>query len=71
MRYFVGFACAVVPLLVFLVDPTPRQSAETVDSVTACVQKHWRGLPVEQWADASDMDATCRSILQRAREANR
>ncbi len=71
MRYFIGFACAVVPLLLFLVNPTPRPPAETVDSVTTCVHRYWRGLPVEQWADMPDMDPTCRSILERAREANR
>ena len=71
MRYFIGFACTVVPLLLFLVNPTPRPTEETVDSVTACVRKYWHGLPVEQWSDAPDMDATCRSILQRAHEANR
>jgi hypothetical protein len=71
MRYLIGFACAVVPLLLFLVNPTPRPPGETVDSVTACVQKYWRGLPVEQWTDAPHMDPVCRSILERAREANR
>jgi hypothetical protein len=71
MRYFIGLGCVVVPLLLFLVDPTPRTPAESVDNVTACVRKHWQGKPIEEWTDAPDLDAVCRSILERAREANR
>jgi hypothetical protein len=70
MRFVIGFGCAIVPVLLFLVDPAP-QAVESVDTISTCVRKHWRGKPIEQWAETPDMDAVCRSILRLAREANR
>ena len=70
MRFWLGLGCVVVPILLLLVDPYPKPPAESVDAVAGCVQKYWRGKPIEQWTDATDMDPSCRSILNKAREAN-
>ena len=68
MKYVV-LGCAVATILILLVDPSRQVPMETVDTVAGCVEKYWRGKPVEQWTVADDMDAVCRSILQEARSA--
>lgn len=71
MRFLVGLGCVVSATLIFLVDPVRQPPVETVDTVARCVQKYWRGKPIEQWTDAPDMDPACRAIMNKAREANR
>jgi hypothetical protein len=68
MKYAI-LGCAVAAILILLVDPSRQVPMETVDTVAGCVEKYWRGKPVEQWTIADDMDAMCRSILQEARGA--
>jgi hypothetical protein len=68
MKYVI-LSCAVAGTLILLVDPSRQTPRETVDTVAGCVEKYWRGKPVEQWTVADDMDAVCRSILQEARGA--
>jgi hypothetical protein len=61
--------CGVAATVILLVDPTRQVPPETVDSVAGCVEKYWRGKPVEQWTVASHMDANCRALLNEARGA--
>ena len=71
MRFLFVLVCVIVPMLIFLVDPMPKPPMETVDTVAVCVEKYWRGTPMEKWNDVEDMEPVCRSILNRAREATR
>ena len=71
MRFLFVLVCVIAPTLIFLVDPTPKPPIETVDRVARCVEKYWRGMPMEKWNDAEDMEPVCRSILNKVREANR
>ena len=68
MKYVI-LGCVVAGILVLLVDPSRQVPVETVDTVAGCVEKHWRGKPVEQWTATADMEAVCRSILQEAKGA--
>jgi hypothetical protein len=71
MRFLLVLGGMIVPVLILLVDPRPDPPAETVDTVAGCVEKYWRGIPPEKWNDADGMEPICRSILSKAREANR
>ena len=68
MKYLV-LGCAIAATLILLVDPTRQAPLETIDRVAGCVEKYWRGKPIEQWTVADDMDATCRSLLTEAKGA--
>ena len=68
MKYVI-LGCAVAGILVLLVDPSRQVPMETVDTVAGCVDKYWRGKPVEQWTATDGMEAACRSILQEAKGA--
>ena len=70
MWFLVGFGCAVTVVLVLLVQPDPSEPIETVDTVAGCVEKYWRGKPVEKWTNADDMDPVCRAIMNKSLEAN-
>jgi hypothetical protein len=59
----------VAATLVLLVDPTRQAPMETVDTVAGCVDKYWRGRPIDQWTVADHMDAACRALLQEAKGA--
>jgi hypothetical protein len=71
MRFLFVLVCVIAPTLILLVDPTPKQPIQTVDTVARCVDKHWRGTPIEKWNDAEGMEPVCRALLNKAREANR
>jgi hypothetical protein len=71
MRFLFVLVCVIAPTLILLVDPVPKPPMQTVDTVAGCVDKYWRGTPIEKWNDAEDMEPVCRSILNKAREANR
>ena len=71
MRFLFVLGCVIVPTLIFLVDPKPKPPMQTVDMVAGCVEKYWRGTPIEKWNDTEGMEPVCRSILSKARGANR
>jgi hypothetical protein len=70
MWFLLGLGCAILAVLIFLVQPNPPTPVETVDTVAECVEKYWRGKPIEKWPNADDMDPVCRSIMNKAMEAN-
>jgi hypothetical protein len=71
MRFLIGLGLAIAATLILLVDPVRQPPAETVDTVAGCVERYWRGEPVEKWTDTPDMDPVCRSIMHKAPETNR
>ena len=71
MRFLIVMGFVIVPALILLVDPMPKLPTETVDTVAGCVEKYWHGTPMEKWNDAEGMEPVCRSILSKARGANR
>jgi hypothetical protein len=68
MKYII-LGCVVAGILILLVEPSRQVPMETVDTVAGCVERYWRSKPVDQWTDADNMDAVCRSILQEAKGA--
>jgi hypothetical protein len=49
MRFLFVLGFVIMPTLIFLVDPMPKPPIETVDTVRGCVDRYWRGTPMEKW----------------------